>query len=334
MKFFTAPLLIISLLFATASFAQTAPIADRDSDGIPDKEDACPDIPGLRQYKGCADDPDPEVQRRKKELQASGKLSIDSLRQLFYTRFDRAYDMQGRREALIQFAEAVHTVSGGYFYDSTYYAIKPVMETRGAGKPGLAKEIAYTWEWKTSLYNHLMISMLPQADQDLIAKQRKDEYEAEQKAAADRIIAAHTPAVKTYRTKEEECQQKIYEAQQSRGTTYHYHNVLVIMESYNCEKDEYTMWRPKQGEDAFSVPMMQKIYVKPEFGRFVPALKQYRRCDKCDGTGEITVVNVTTKTKELPWGYFSGIETRKTTTTTQKSTLFCKKCGGPGVILK
>jgi len=331
MKFFTKSLLMITLLFNTAVFAQTA---DRDHDGIPDTEDACPDRPGLRQYKGCPDDPDPEVQRRKKEQQASGPVSIDALRQQFYIKFDKAYDMQGRREALVEFADAVYALSGGYFYDSTYKAIKPVMETRAAGKPGLAREIAYTWETKTNLYNHLMISMLPQADQDAIAQQRKDEYAAEQKAAAERLAAANSTPVKTYRSKEDECKQKIYDAQQSRGTTYVYKNALVIMESYNCEKDEYTMWRPKQGDDPFSVPMMQKIYVKPEFGRFVPYLKQYHRCDKCDGTGEITVVSYSTKTKDLPWGYFSGIETRKTTTTSTTSTLYCNKCGGTGVILK
>ena len=331
MKFFTTSLLLITLLFSTAIFAQSA---DRDSDGIPDTEDACPDVPGVRHFKGCPDDPDPEVQRRKKEQQASGKLSIDALRQQFYMKFDKAYDMQGRREALVEFAEGVYALSGGYFYDSTYKAIKPVLETRAAGKPGLAREIAYTWEMKTNLYNHLMISMLPQADQDAIAQQRKDEYAAEQKAAADRLAAANSTPVKTYRSKEDECKQKIYDAQQSRGTTYVHRNALVIMESYNCEKDEYLMWRPKQGEDALSVPMMQKIYVKPEFGRFALAPKQYQRCDKCDGTGEVTVVSYSTKTKDLPWGYFSGIETRKTTTTSTSSTLFCNKCGGPGVILK
>ena len=28
---------------------------DRDKDGIKDKDDACPDVPGLAQFQGCPD---------------------------------------------------------------------------------------------------------------------------------------------------------------------------------------------------------------------------------------------------------------------------------------
>jgi outer membrane protein OmpA-like peptidoglycan-associated protein len=36
------------------------PVADRDKDGVPDAEDACPDVPGLAKYKGC---PIPDTDR-------------------------------------------------------------------------------------------------------------------------------------------------------------------------------------------------------------------------------------------------------------------------------
>ena len=40
--------LLVSLMFR---FGNT----DRDKDGIKDKEDACPDVPGLAQFQGCPD---------------------------------------------------------------------------------------------------------------------------------------------------------------------------------------------------------------------------------------------------------------------------------------
>lgn len=121
-----------------------------------------------------------------------------------------------------------------------------------------------------------------------------------------------------------------------KGRTYIYRANLVILEGYDCDKKEYIAWRPKQGNDLYSDPAMTKIKGSTTFllDKLEPSVKQYVTCTECDGTGKILVTTTTSRTKELPWGYFSGIETKSIRTTTKEELKPCNKCGGRAIILK
>jgi len=121
-----------------------------------------------------------------------------------------------------------------------------------------------------------------------------------------------------------------------QGIARMYSGVRYILQSFDCEKDLYTVVQPPD--------LTKNIYENPyrtsiQFGsvfRESSTLsdKQYHTCNACDGDGSTLVTRYTTKTKDLPWGYFSGIETKsiRTTATTSKQT--CKVCNGFGILLK
>lgn len=62
--------------------------------------------------------------------------------------------------------------------------------------------------------------------------------------------------------------------------------------------------------------------------------KQYHTCPTCKGTGSEEITVTKTRVKELPQGYFDGIQTKsiRTTTTTEKQG--CRNCRSCGMILK
>ena len=306
---------------------------DRDNDYVTDDQDKCPDVPGLGRYMGCPDDPDPALKLAMKQQAIRDSISIDSLRQLFYPVFDKANTYAERAAALREFKENIIKVTGGTGYDNMRLAIKPVMQTRTLGKPELGDQVATIWE-NGQLYKTTILSMMNKKDQEYLEQLSKDQYEAWKKSEAERILAANTPPPATPRTKEEECQQKLYDTQQGRGGTYFYNNDLVIMESYDCATDLYTMWRPRQGNDGNMEPKGKRIQVRPEWGRWSPAvLKKYHRCSECAGEGDVLLVTYDTKTKDLPQGYFSGVQTTKTTTTKKTTKQSCHKCNGLGWLL-
>jgi hypothetical protein len=62
--------------------------------------------------------------------------------------------------------------------------------------------------------------------------------------------------------------------------------------------------------------------------------KQFHSCQACQGTGQTSYIESTTKVKELPWGYFSGIETKSIRTTEITKYKACDRCAGTGIILE
>lgn len=62
--------------------------------------------------------------------------------------------------------------------------------------------------------------------------------------------------------------------------------------------------------------------------------KQFHRCTACAGEGGEVLSTSSTRTKELPFGYFSGIKTTSTRTTTSTKWYDCYKCDGTGWELK
>jgi hypothetical protein len=129
-----------------------------------------------------------------------------------------------------------------------------------------------------------------------------------------------------------ECKKNWGNADFNKGVTRKWGEFYIILESYDCEKDEYRFWLPKQ--QAWSLEAKYEHDHGYNIRLGVKPLKQFHKCKACDGDGSYEVTTYTTRTKELPWGYFSGIETRsiRTTATTRKQ--FCNACQGQGVILE
>jgi hypothetical protein len=122
-----------------------------------------------------------------------------------------------------------------------------------------------------------------------------------------------------------------------KGRTYLYKgSSLVVLEGYDCDKKEYIAWRPRQGNDIYSDPPVTQVRGLITFlsDKLEPSVKQYHTCEECNGTGQVLVTTTTTRTKELPWGYFSGIETKSIRTTTKEELKMCSKCKGSAIVLK
>jgi hypothetical protein len=115
------------------------------------------------------------------------------------------------------------------------------------------------------------------------------------------------------------------------GAAYH------ILADYDCKEDKYKLWRPAQLYEGKGHYMEPKYILVPgdqiRTGNYYSKL-QYVICEACEGDGTYERTVYTTKTKELPWGYFSGIETKKITTTSTTTKERCSKCMGNGVVLK
>lgn len=160
------------------------------------------------------------------------------------------------------------------------------------------------------------------ADKD--AKNQKDildkidkERAAEQKLKADR------------------CNPALGVGGYKRGLTFSWNGIYMIVESYDCKKDEYRLWKPKQPGGSYEQSSVYFTASGLEFRDAARvATKQYYTCSACDGDGHNEVTVYTTKTKDLPWGYFSGIETKKITTKSTTSYTSCNVCEGQGIILK
>jgi hypothetical protein len=114
-----------------------------------------------------------------------------------------------------------------------------------------------------------------------------------------------------------------------------FEKAYVILESYDCDKDEYRIWQPDMDATVARLWGKYRTASGAEF-RSSSHLgdKQYYTCSECDGDGSYEVTQYTTKTKELPWGYFSGIETKSIRTTATTRQQFCNRCHGRGVVLK
>jgi hypothetical protein len=121
-----------------------------------------------------------------------------------------------------------------------------------------------------------------------------------------------------------------------KGRTYVFQGDLVILEGYDCNKHEFIAWRPRQANDIAGKPDMTQVRGLPTFlgDKLSPSVKQYETCAECNGTGKVIVTTSTTRTKELPFGYFSGIETKSIRTTTKDEVKSCSKCKGLAIVLR
>lgn len=149
---------------------------------------------------------------------------------------------------------------------------------------------------------------------------------------------AHKRQVELYNKQYEDQKRKECDAEFAKvgvkGRTYLYDGDAVVLEGFDCEKKEFIVWRPWQQKDGYDAPRIRRIKGNPKWDKLEPSSKQYHTCADCDGTGKIIEVTSTTRTKELPWGYFSGIETRSIRTTTKEEVVACKTCKGLAIVLK
>ncbi|RYF91899.1 MAG: hypothetical protein EOO03_00220 [Chitinophagaceae bacterium] len=129
-----------------------------------------------------------------------------------------------------------------------------------------------------------------------------------------------------------ECKKNWGNADFNKGITRRWGEFYIILESYDCEKDEYRFWLPRQPAWSLEAKFTNDYGYNIRQG--VKPAQQFHSCTQCGGDGSYEVTTYSTRTKELPWGYFSGIETKsiRTTATTRKQ--FCNACSGQGVVLK
>jgi len=121
-----------------------------------------------------------------------------------------------------------------------------------------------------------------------------------------------------------------------KGITRKWAGDYIIMESYDCGTDQYRIYRPKQpGKDPYPSSAHKYSVIGGAGFREASAKsqQQFVACQSCNGTGRHIYTETSTKVKELPWGYFSGIETKKYTTTETKKVRICEPCNGEGIVL-
>lgn len=170
---------------------------------------------------------------------------------------------------------------------------------------------------------------------EIAAKQAAEKLASEEAYA--RVAKEREQAQKDAEAKKQAlCKTRWGTTEFNKGVTRTWGIFNVILESYDCDKDRYRFWIPKQDADKYNV--IAGKYETDNGDNFRMAgyklAKQYYTCSECDGDGYLEVTVYTTKTKDLPWGYFSGIETKKITTTSTRQQKFCNHCDGRGVILK
>ena len=164
-----------------------------------------------------------------------------------------------------------------------------------------------------------------------IAKQQADDKSS--KDFSDKI--AREKAAEKKR-KDDLCNPALGVGGYKKGFTVIWASQYRIVASYDCARDEYKLWTPVQPNA--SIYEQTSSYVVAPGNNFrqmhQTTYYQYYTCKACDGDGHFEVTEYTTKTKDLPWGYFSGIETKKITTTSTTKYKTCNVCNGQGVVLK
>ena len=111
----------------------------------------------------------------------------------------------------------------------------------------------------------------------------------------------------------------------SNGTPF-----IVRLTAIDCRTKTVTITKPgKRSAHDFDLTLPFEVYE-----RYQKHDKQFHRCTLCGGEGGERVTTTKTRTKELPFGYFSGIETKSTRTTTNTVWEECYKCDGTGWVLQ
>ena len=101
---------------------------------------------------------------------------------------------------------------------------------------------------------------------------------------------------------------------------------IVRLTSIDCATKTVTITKPgKRTAHDFVLHLPFDVYERYEIHA-----KQFHRCNNCGGEGGERVTEGSTTTKELPFGYFSGVRTTSTRTTTKTYWEECYKCSGTG----
>jgi len=105
---------------------------------------------------------------------------------------------------------------------------------------------------------------------------------------------------------------------------------IVRLTAIDCRTKTVTVNKPgKKTAHDFEMKLPFEVYE-----RYQKYDKQFHRCNACGGEGGERVTTSETKTKELPFGYFSGVQTKVTKTTTKTNWEACYKCSGTGWVLE
>jgi hypothetical protein len=121
------------------------------------------------------------------------------------------------------------------------------------------------------------------------------------------------------------------------GLTVRWRTQYVILMSFDCKEDQYTIWKPSQWNEDHMVIARDVGYIVKgaEFRRIIrPAGRQYKTCTACGGDGSTLTTSFTAKPNELPWSYFAEVATYGRPFSTTKSEFHCNTCSGTGVVLK
>ena len=163
-------------------------------------------------------------------------------------------------------------------------------------------------------------------DSMLVVKLRQDaaaEKERKELAEANRKAAENAKA----------CAKSLAEHKISIGTTLFRDGFTGYVKEVDCQNGKITLVKPGQlylrydGSEVKQVPLASlSLWIRSD--------KQYRHCTHCEGMGGEQRTYTTSKTKELPFGYFSGITTTITKTTTEKVWAVCVECSGTGLTLR
>lgn len=168
------------------------------------------------------------------------------------------------------------------------------------------------------------------------AKDMDKFYEQERKKVEGEPVAAQQ---KQMQTKKNGCNfedmnmftRAIYQLGITVTGTVNYQPFVGRVTAIDCATRKVTITKPGdkrlQKDEVIQVP--EYNYVTWSKNR-----QQFHRCSRCGGEGGELVTTTSSRTKELPFGYFSGIETKVTRTTTKTSWENCYTCGGTGWMLQ
>ena len=327
MKKIVPSLLLFSLLFFISAMANgqtNKKQSDRDGDGVPDKEDHCPDKPGrndkyvhgcpdrdgdlvideddhcpdvsgLGMYHGCPDDPDakpytaPELPKVPAPVIVKDTVAwttrVDKLRNQFYLDWDNAITDNEKIKAVRRFGDEVRNAAGIQTGSGLDYAIKPVMIKLATGHPDLGRLIAEAWNNQTGGGYYWTISMLPAIDQAAI-KQTDSLESAAKTKPVPLVVTQPAKIVKPDDRPLDPCTKEIQALTYKRGNWIIGDNRTAIVFDYSCDKHVYTIaWMDKTGKLRFQENVMPgEMLSKYRFASGTEAWK-FLVCNECDGRG-------------------------------------------------
>jgi hypothetical protein len=210
----------------------------------------------------------------------------------------------------------------------SFFVVPYDMEKAEAG--GFAANTAHFFNGASKKINMQVFPFYNRTPND-VAIQKKNQEEQDARVAkyqAQQDMQAHP---------EKYCHVNWNTEKWRKGITIKWGGAFQILADYDCKKDQYKLWRPNQLYEGNGHYMTAKYEMVSGYeirgGNFYSP-QQYVTCTYCEGDGTYERTVYTTTTKELPWGYFSGIETKKITSKSTTSKVRCSKCEGNGVVLQ